>query len=97
MRRSNLQNIYFKKRTPESLKIYKKQKIYCSELYKKEGKVFFSNLNSPSNICDSKTFSKYIQKRKFSHEITLVADNGTIVSGWPINIRRTFLRILQKI
>ena len=36
MRRSNLQTICFKKRTPESLKKYKKQKNYCSKLYKKE-------------------------------------------------------------
>ena len=36
MRRPNLQTIYFKKRTPESLKKYSKQKNYCSKLYKKE-------------------------------------------------------------
>ena len=35
MRRSNLQTIYFKKRTPESLKKYKKQKNCCRKLYKK--------------------------------------------------------------
>ena len=60
MRRSNLQTTYFKKRTPESLKKYKKQKNCCSKLYKKEHKAFFSNLN-PSNTCDNKTFWKYIQ------------------------------------
>ena len=84
MRRSNLQTTYFKKRTPESLKKYKKQKNYCSKLYKKERKAFFSNLN-PSNICDNKTFWKYVQpffseKRKISNKITLVDDNDTIVS-----------------
>ena len=35
MKRSYLENIYFKKRTPESMKKYKKQKN-CSKLYKKE-------------------------------------------------------------
>ena len=50
MRRSNLQTIYFKKRTPESLKKYKKQKNYCSKLYKKERKAFFSNLNPSNNL-----------------------------------------------
>ena len=35
MRRSNLQTKYFETRTPESLKKYKKQKNYCSRLYKK--------------------------------------------------------------
>ena len=60
MKRSNLQTIYFKKRIPESLKKCKKQKNYCSKLYKNERKVFFSNLN-PSSICDNKTFWKDIQ------------------------------------
>ena len=32
MRRSNFQTIYFKKRTPESLKKYMKQKNYCGKL-----------------------------------------------------------------
>ena len=42
MRRSNLQTTYLKKRTPESLKKYKKQKNYCSKLYKKEHKAFLA-------------------------------------------------------
>ena len=33
---------------------------YCSRLYKKECKKFFSNLDS-SKICDNKTFWKTIQ------------------------------------
>ena len=46
--------------------------------------MFFSNLN-PSNVCDSKTFWKYIQlflseNRKISNKITLVDDNDTMVS-----------------
>ena len=32
MRRENLQTIFFKKRTPESLKKYKKRWSYCSKL-----------------------------------------------------------------
>ena len=84
MRRSNLQTIYFRKITPEPLKKYKKQKSYQSKLYEKEHKAFFSNLN-PSNICDNKTFWKYIQpffseKRKISNKILLLDDNDTIVS-----------------
>ena len=84
MRRSKLQTIYFKKRKPESLRKYQKQKNYCSKLYKKERKAFFSNLN-PSNICDNKTFWKYVQpffseKRKIASKTTLVDDIDTIVS-----------------
>ena len=67
MRRSNFQTIYFKKRTPESLKKYMKQKNYCGKLYNLYN--IFSNLN-PSNVCGNKTFRKYVQpffseKRRF--------------------------------
>ena len=54
---SNLQKSYFLKKAPESLKKYKKKTDYCSRLYKKERKKFFSNLE----ICDNKTFLKTIQ------------------------------------
>ena len=56
MRRSYLENIYFKKRTDESLRLYKKQKNYCSMLYKK----FFNKLN-PSFANDNKLFWKTIK------------------------------------
>ena len=36
MKRSYLENLYFKKRTPEAMKKYKKQKNFYSKLYKKE-------------------------------------------------------------
>ena len=75
MRRSNLQTEYFKTRTPKSLKKYRKQKNYCSRLYKKERKTFFNNLKV-SNITDNKTFWKNIQpifseNRKVANKITL--------------------------
>ena len=60
MKRSNLQKIYFLKRRPELLKKYKKQNNYCSRLYKKERKKFFSNFDS-SKIRDNKTFWKTIK------------------------------------
>ena len=74
MKWSNLKKIYLKKKTPESLKKYKKQKNYCSRLYKKERKKFFSNLDS-SKIYDNKTFWKTIQpfsskKPKIKNKIT---------------------------
>ena len=56
MRRSYLENIYFKKRTDESLRLYTKQKNYCSMLYKK----FFNKLN-PSFGNDNKLFWKTIK------------------------------------
>ena len=38
MRRSALENLYHQKKTPEHNKAYKKQKNFCSRLYKKERK-----------------------------------------------------------
>ena len=38
MRRSELETKYFKLKTNDTLKAYKKQKNYCSRLYKKEKK-----------------------------------------------------------
>ena len=35
MRRSELETKYFKQKTNDTLKAYKKQKSYCSRLYKK--------------------------------------------------------------
>ena len=60
MRRSYLEKIYFKKHTDHSLKAYKKQKSYCSQLYKEQRKNFFSNLN-PSFVKDNKLFWKTVK------------------------------------
>ena len=76
MKRSYLEKVYFKKKTPDSLKKFKKQKNYCSKLYKKERKKYFESLD-PRKISDNKSFWKNIQpffsdKRKISNKITLV-------------------------
>ena len=60
MRRSTLEKNYFRKRTSESLKVYKKQKNYCSKLYKRERRKFFDSLNT-SVVSDNKTFWKVIK------------------------------------
>ena len=60
MRRSYLENVYFKIRTDKSLREYKKQKNYCSRLYKKEHNKFFNKLN-PSFVNDNKLFWKTIK------------------------------------
>ena len=76
MKRSYLEKVYFKKKTPDSLKKLKKQNNYCSRLYKKERKKYFESLDS-RRISDIKSFRKNIQpffseKRKISNKITLV-------------------------
>ena len=55
MKRSYLENLCFKKRTPESLKKYKKQKNFGSKLYKKERRRYFESLDPPK-VVDSNTF-----------------------------------------
>ena len=59
-RRFYLENVYFKKRMDKSLRAYKKQKNYCSRLFKKERKKFFNKLN-PSFFNDNKLFWKTIK------------------------------------
>ena len=60
MKRSCLENVYFKKQDNHSLRAYKKQKNYCSRLYKKERKKFFNNLN-PKFVSDNKSFWKTVK------------------------------------
>ena len=60
MKRSQLENIYTKALTEESLKAYTKQKNYVSRLYKKERKMFFNSLN-PSVISDNRKFWKTVK------------------------------------
>ena len=49
-----------KKGTDQFLKAYKKQKNYCSRLYKKERKKFLNRINQ-SFVTDNKLFSKTVQ------------------------------------
>ena len=55
MKRSSLENIYFKNQDNHSLRAYTKQKKYFSRLYKKERNIFFNNLN-PKFVSDNKLF-----------------------------------------
>ena len=84
MKRSYLENLYFKKPTPESMKKYKQHKNFCSKLYKKERRKYFESLD-PSKIVDNKTFWKNIQpliseKRKIGNKVTLVGKEEKITS-----------------
>ena len=80
--RSRLENQYFKYKTPDSLIAYKKQKNFCSRLYKKERKRYYKNLDV-KKITDSKKFWK-ITKPFFSDkgagktDITLVEGDKII-------------------
>ena len=76
MRRSHLEKVYSKNKSEKSFKAYKKVKIFCSRLYKKERKRFFNNLN-PSFVTDNKLFWKTIKpffsnKGNYGSQIKLV-------------------------
>ena len=84
MKRSYLEKLYFKKKTTESLKKYKKHKNFCSRLYKKERKKYFDTLDV-NKITDNKAFWKNIQplfseKRKLKNKKTLEDSEKNILS-----------------
>ena len=45
MKRSELESKYVKNKTNENLKSYKKQRNFCSKLYKKERKKYYEMLD----------------------------------------------------
>ena len=79
MKISYLEKVYFKKQTTQSLERYKKQKNYCSRLYKKERKNFLISLNTLF-VNDNKLFWKTVQpffsnKGSFRNQIKLVQND----------------------
>ena len=83
MKRSELQTKYMKYKTNEYLRALKKQRNFCSKLYKKERKKFYSNLDM-NNITNNKTFWKTVKpfltnKGSSVSKITLI-QNDKILS-----------------
>ena len=82
MRRSALQNRYYRDGKPESGEAFKKQRNYTNRLLKREKKKYFSNLNL-KNITDNKKFWNTV-KPLFSNynggsrKITLIEDDKII-------------------
>ena len=56
MTRSFLEHKYYKHPSAENNKTYKKQKNFCSRLYKKERKTFYANIDI-RNVTDNKKFN----------------------------------------
>ena len=76
MTRSSLKNKLYKNFTHENNRAFKKQRNFCSRLYKKERKKYYENLNV-KNITDNKLFWKTVkpflsEKGNPSLKITLV-------------------------
>ena len=60
MRRSQLQTKYFKNKSQKDYLAFKKQRNFCSKLYKKERKNYYNSLDI-KNITDNKQFWKTIK------------------------------------
>ena len=60
MRRSQLETKYYKSKSPDDKKAYKKQQNFVSRLYNKEMKRFDQNLDL-NNFLDNKKFWKNIK------------------------------------
>ena len=82
MKRSKLESKYAKNKTSENLKFYKKQRNFCSKLYKKERKKYERlDLN---NVTDSKEFWITVKPFLSDNVITFpkmpLVENGVIIS-----------------
>ena len=83
MRRSALESIFYKDRNPENQKAYKKQKNYCSRLYKKERKKYYANLNIDKitdNIKFWKTVKPFISEKRHNTQNILLVERENIIS-----------------
>ena len=60
MKRSELESKYFKKSTENNKLMYRKQRNFCSKLYKKERKKYYNNLDL-NDIADNKKFWKTVK------------------------------------
>ena len=92
MRKSSLKIKYFKTRSNDSFKEYKKLKNICSKLYKKEKKEFFRNLNL-SFVTDSKNFWKVV-KPLFTEKGS--AGGNKIVSRKKLNLLMMIRKFLRR-
>ena len=88
MRRSALQNRYYRDREPEIGKAFKKQRNYTNRLLKAEKKKYFANLNM-KNFTDNKKFWNTV-KPLFSNfdggsrKVTLFEGDEIISNGEDI-------------
>ena len=83
MKRSKLENEYVKNKNNENLKSYKKQRNFCSKLYKKERKKYYKMLDL-KNVTDNKEFWKAV-KPSLSDKVTTfpkisLVEKGEIIS-----------------
>ena len=84
MLRSRLKNRYNKSRSAEHSEVFRRQRNLCVNLFRKEKRNFYKNLNI-SDITDNKKFWKTVKsvlsdKGRSNSKITLI-ENDTIISN----------------
>ena len=82
MKRSALENKYYKSKNLQDKQAYKKQRNFCNRLYKRERRKYLNNLNL-RDITDNKKFGKtvnpFLSNKGNSHkQITLIEANKII-------------------
>ena len=82
LKKTELQNRYFKIRATENLKLFKRQRNFCSRLYKRERKKYFNNLDL-NKTTDNRLFWKTVKpllpdKGFNSTKMFLVAEGKTL-------------------
>ena len=103
MKRSELESKYLKNKSYENIKIYKKQKNFCSKLYKKERKKFYSKTDT-RKITDNKTFWKTItpflsSKAPSLSRITLIENEAIISDDQKVaeTLSKFFVKTVDKL
>ena len=98
MRRSELESKYLKNRTIDNKTKFRKQKNFCSQLYKKERKKFYSNLEK-NKITDNKLFWKTI-KPLLSDKCTQASTISLVINANVISddseLAKTFYSYFEK-
>ena len=103
MKRSELESKYLKNKIYQNKKIYKKQKNFCSKLYKKERKKLYSTIDT-RKITDSKTFWKTItpfisSKTPSLSRITLIVDKAITSDDQKVaeTLSKFFVKTVDKL
>ena len=91
MHRSYLENKNYQYRTPEYGRAYKRQNNYCNRLYKRERKIYYSNLNL-KNITDNKKFWNTVKplfSDKGGGKDNIVLVNGNKIISNDLEVAQT--------
>ena len=97
MRRTQLQNKFYKTKKLIDLRTFKKQRNFVSRKYKKQRKYFYNNIDL-TNFTDNKKFWKNVNplfsdKTKTQNKITLVEDSNIITEdGKLADVFNTFFK-----